>query len=311
MEFRYPVAVAEANASSRIYLTKELAHREEGEAEFELLLSKLGNAVNGYPDWHPILTIPNRKYLHGETLQTLYKGLDHTRMFVRGFVTCPYDESEADALVETSNMLPGINSYRLKVSLYSDYSYPVVVEATDVELEADGTIRSRDALAWYVQEIVKNAHSAQVAETWWNLRGSILGQPHGSRSSLFVNQYTGGHMRKILDALNNSGMYGPIKEWSLEMLSKKKRDQISETLIRTAIQNSKNNSQKFEFELHGETCKATIRDTWDDGSELSIRVQIGDMDDLNLLVNGFYYPKKNILQVLDPNGKRAIAEKFL
>src|SRR3546814_17303431 len=78
---------------------------------------------------------------------------------------------------------------------------------------------------------------AQVAETWWNVRSLILGSPHGSRSSLFVNQHTGVHMRKILEAMHASGMFGPIKEASLEMLSQKKRDAISETLIRTAVAN--------------------------------------------------------------------------
>ena len=36
--------------------------------------------------------------------------------------------------------------------------------------EADGTIRSRDAIAWCVQELVRNARHAEVAETWWNLK---------------------------------------------------------------------------------------------------------------------------------------------
>lgn len=311
MEFRCPTAAAEANAYSLSYLTKNLTNLKEGEAEFERLLERLGNSIDGYPDWHPILTIPPRAGDHGNTLQTLYKGLDHTIKFVRGFVTCPYSESGADELVNTANALPGIHSYRLNVSLYADNAYPVVVEATQIELEADGTIRSRDALAWCVQELVKSAHHAEVAETWWNLRYCILGAPHGSRSSLLVNQYTGGHMRKILDALNNSGMYGPIKEWSLEMISKKKRDKIGETLIRTAIKNYSQNSQEFEFELHGELCKATIRDTWNDGSELSIRVQIGEVGELSLLVSGFYYPEKNIIESSEPKGKRAVAEKFL
>ncbi|MGR5457353.1 hypothetical protein, partial [Vibrio alfacsensis] len=69
-------------------------------------------------------------------------------------------------------------------------------------------------------------------------------------------------MRKILDALNNRGMYGPIKEWSLDMLSKKKRDKIGQTLIRTAVKNYQPSNEQFEFELHGEICEATIRDTW-------------------------------------------------
>ncbi|HAS3077707.1 TPA: hypothetical protein I6Y78_003996 [Vibrio parahaemolyticus] len=311
MEFRNPVAANEANAFSLNYLTKNLSNPENGKIEFDLLVKKLGNSVDSYPDWHPILKIPNPKGKYGETLQSLYKGLDHTRMFVRGFVTCPYEESRADALVEAANMLSGINAYRLSTPLYADTAHPVVVEAIQVELEADGTIRSRDALAWYVQDIVKHAHYAEVAETWWNMRRNFLGSPNGSRSSLFVNQYTGGHMRKILDALNNSGMYGPIKEWSLDMLSKKKRDKIGQTLIRTAIKNYQPNNEQFEFELHGEICKAKIIDTSNDGSELSVNVQIGDESDMDLSVTGFCYPEKNLIEAFDPKGKRAIAEKFL
>src|SRR3546814_5713553 len=65
-------------------------------------------------------------------------------------------------------------------------------------MEASGTIKSGDALAWFVQLSAAEATGAQVAETWWNVRSLILGSPHGSRSSLFVNQHTGVHMRKIL-----------------------------------------------------------------------------------------------------------------
>ena len=115
-------------------------------------------------------------------------------------------------------------------------------------------------------------------------------------------------MRKILEALNNSGMYGPIKESSLEMLSKKKRTAISATLIRAAINNWKNNNEEFVFELRGETCKAEIRDTWSDGHEISIRVTIGDFD---LYASGFYYKEGDVLEPSDPKGKRILAEKFL
>ncbi|MCG9595117.1 hypothetical protein L1D15_00120 [Vibrio sp. Isolate25] len=94
-------------------------------------------------------------------------------MFVRGFVTCSYDESSTVAIVEAANMLSGINAYRLSTPLYADTAYPVV-EATQIELEADGKIRSRDALAWYVQDISKHAHYSEVVETWWNMRSCIL-----------------------------------------------------------------------------------------------------------------------------------------
>mgnify|MGYP003625911767 CR=1 FL=1 len=312
MEFRYPAAVAETNASALNYLTKGLNTPEAGKEIFNNILDELGNSIDSYPDWHPILTAPPHQY--GVPVSLLssikaYEGIDHTEKFVKGFVTCPYGEDAAINLVNKVNEIKGLHAYRLQGSLYQDNAYPVVVKALDIELEADGTIRSRDALAWCVQDLVKNARVAQVAETWWDIRSCILGEPHGSRSSLLVNQYTGGHMRKILEALNNSGMYGPIKESSLEMLSEKKRKTISETLIRAAINSHNNTDNKFEFELRGEVCTAEISDTWKDGDELSIRVMIGNFD---LYTTGFYYPKKDLLEPsVRPTGKRALAEKFL
>ncbi|MDK3101110.1 hypothetical protein ACMFGH_05695 [Morganella morganii] len=310
MEFRYPTAVAATNAKSLQYLTENLSDPESGRVAFEQLLTELGNSIDDYPDWHPILTIPQYNSQEHGSLHNLstYEGNDHTVRFVKGFVTCPYDKAQASKLVKNVNATMGLYAYYLDTALYCDSAYPVVVKATDVELEADGTIRSRDALAWCVQGLVKDARNAQMAESWWNLKQCLLGSPHGSRSSILVNQHTGGHIRKILEALNNSGMYGPIREWSLDMLSKKKRNKISETLIRTAINKHSNVSQKFEFELRGETCKAEVRDTWDDGTELSVKVMIGDFD---LYVNGNYYPKKELLELSDPKGKRSLAEKFL
>ena len=311
MEFRHPKAAADANAVALKYLTESLSNPKQGKLLFEKIIDDLGNSVDMYPGWHPIMTIPPTR--NGEEATTLsqieaYDGVDHTVLFVRGFVTCPYGESTADKLVENINSITGLHARRLDTPLYHDTAYPVLVSAWDIELEADGTIRSRDALAWCVQSLVKEARKAEVGEPWWNLRTDILGTPHGSRSSLFVNQYTGGHIRKILEALNNSGMYGPIKEWSLEMLSAKKRAKISETLIRTAIDNWDKSSSPFEFELRGELCKATVNDTWSDGFELSIQVTVGDHD---LYTRGFYYPRKDLLEPSDPNGKRTIAEKFL
>lgn len=310
MEFRHPSAATETNTNYRDYLTKELNDQEEGRATFEEVVARLGNAVDNYPDWHPILTAPpNKSDRNAASIgeSDTYRGIDHTVYFVRGFVTCPYSEEAANKLVDSVNKIPQLHAYRLETPLYSDDAFPVLVEAVEVVLEADGTIRSRDALFWHTKEMLKFARDAKVAETWWNLRASILGSPHGSRSSLLVNQHTGGHMRKILEALNNSGMYGPVKEWSLEMLSEKKRKTISETLVRAAVNNWEKGNDKFEFELRDEICTAEVRDTWDDGHELSVRVAIGNFD---LITSGFYYPEKDILQTVDPNGKRILAEKF-
>jgi len=311
MEFRSPTVAAQQNAAAIAYLTKSLRDPAAGRLVVEQLFSELGNAIEKYPDWHPILTSPPRSSSeHRSSLQQIeaFKGLDHTIGFVRGFVTCPYSEEAAESLVNSVKTVPNLSAHRLLKPLYSDQAYPVVVAAANVELEGDGTIRSRDALSWFVSLSASEAANAQVAETWWNIRSYILGSPHGSRSSLFVNQHTGAHMRKILEAMNESGMFGPIKESSLDMLSQKKRNAIGDTLIRTAVMNWDRTVPSFTFELRGETCKASLRDTWGDNEELSVRVEIGKND---LYVSGFYYPERDETTNLDPRGRRQLAEKFL
>ncbi len=165
------------------YLTKNLADRVAGRTQVNELIQELGNAVDRYPDWHPILTAPPRR--GGEHISNIdqleaYNGIDHTREFVRGFVTCPYSLARADKIVASVGKIPNLYARRLDTPLYADDAHPVVVVAMNVELEADGTIRSRDAIAWFVQHAAASASGAQVAETWWNIRSLILGKPHGS-----------------------------------------------------------------------------------------------------------------------------------
>jgi hypothetical protein len=312
MEFRSPTVALQQNAKALTYLTKNLKNRAAGCAIVEQLIEQLGNAVDYYPDWHPILTAPPRKgveHINSLSQLEIYQELDHTTLFVRGFVTCPYSDDGADKLVSAVNQVAGLNAYRLHQPLYAEGAYPVVVVANSVELEADGTIRSRDALTWFAQQQVANASSARLAETWWNIRSRLLGGPHGSRSSLFVNQHTGNHMRKILEAMNASGMFGEVKEDSLEMLSQKKRNTISETLIRSAVAEwEKEKRDSFTFELRGEKCRVSVRDTWGDNEELSIRVNIREFD---LFVSGFFYPENRRITHSEPRGKRALAEKFI
>ncbi|HAJ19056.1 MAG TPA: hypothetical protein DCL95_03185 [Rhodospirillaceae bacterium] len=318
MEFRANQSAARLNSQAADYFTENLSDRVIGLELFNQVRERLGNAVESLPDWHPILTAPPERpqhHWHASNYSSLpiYDLCVNTREFVRGILTCPNSEVDADKLVEVVNQVQGLNAERLESALYRDSAFPVLIEAWEVELEADGTIRSRDALAWFVQATVKHAREAQVAETWWNVRQLTLGSPHGARSSLLVNDYTGRYMRKILETLNDSGIFGPIKEMSLDMLPERKRSTIGQTLMRAALEaaaplvNVTDEAREFKFELRGETCKVRIRDTWGDGMEYSVRVSIGDFD---LTVSGFYYPKNDKLEHTDPTGKQKLAEKF-
>ena len=54
------------------------------------------------------------------------------------------------------------------------------------------------------------------------------------------------------------------------MLSPKNRNAVCENLIRTAVNVWHREAKTFEFEMRGEVWKAVARDTWDDGTELSV-----------------------------------------
>lgn len=311
MEFRAGNVSIEQNASAQQYLTQNLTNIEAGQEQVQELIESLGSSVDQYPAWHPLLTLPKEKrhsHVYGLGDLLAYKGIDHTCKFVRGFVTCPYSEQVADRLVEAVEQVDNLHAYRLDEPLYADTAYPVVVEALNISLEADGTINSRDALYWFLEKTLEDGEDARVAETWWNIRSHLLGTPHGARSSLFVNQHVGVHMRKILESMNDSGVFGPIYESSLDMLTEKKQNNISENLLRAAMKAWTGDQEQFTFPLRGESCKATIHDTWNDGYELRISVMIGDYD---LHSSGFYYKKSDKLQYSAPTGKRALAEKFL
>jgi hypothetical protein len=81
----------------------------------------------------------------------------------------------------------------------------------------------------------------------------------------------------------------------------------SETLIRTAVANRDGESASFDFELRGETCKASLGDTWNDNHEISVRLEIGRFD---FYVTGLYYPEDRRITHADHRGKREWAEKF-
>lgn len=54
MEFRSPTVASQQNASATAYLTRDLSDREAGQRQVKQLIEELGNAVDRYPDWHPI-----------------------------------------------------------------------------------------------------------------------------------------------------------------------------------------------------------------------------------------------------------------
>ena len=183
------------------------------------ILDELGPVVDSYPTWHPL--VRNHDSRHPTTVpseQCGYKGLDHTRFFRNGFITCPYTASgKADEVIKSVNALPlhplaTITAKKLDVQLYHHEATPVLVKCEwDGSFDQSGMIPLSVAMPLLLEQEIPCWRHAAVAETWESMRPYFLGRPHGSRSSLFVNQETGQAMKKIWNALIFTGMFGPIK----------------------------------------------------------------------------------------------------
>jgi hypothetical protein len=180
------------------------------------IIDECGPAIDGYPTWHPLVcNQDSRTPVTSPSDQCGYKGLDHTRCFANGFITCPYDDGQR--VIDSVAALPphpvaSITAERIDVQLYQPNATPVLVKCEwHKPLPLDGMVPLTIALPLILESEVPCWRWSKVAETWETMQPYFLGTPHGSRSSLFVNQDTGQAIKKIWNALIYTGMFGPIQ----------------------------------------------------------------------------------------------------
>jgi len=222
MAFRADEAARAGLAGVLDYLVPRAQYLDEGERarSREALLDiadRLGPVVDGYPSWHPIVRnyVEDRSPATSPGPECRYQGLDHTRYFANGFITCPYDDAQKvlDSVADLPyHPVARITAKRLDVKLYNPSCTPVLVECEwETPLNPDRTVPLCIAMPLLLEKELPSVWSAEVAETWESMRYYFLGRPHGSRSSLFVNQDTGQALKKVWEALILTGMFGPIK----------------------------------------------------------------------------------------------------
>lgn len=191
----------------------EAARSREKLAE---IIDELGPVIDEYPSWHPLVSNhepSDRLWARRPSDRCGYAGLDHNVYLANGFITCPYREPQK--VIEAVNQLPRhqaalISAEQLDVQFYQPNAQPVLVRCDwGIDLEK-GMIPLAVAMPLFLEKEVPTWRSSQVADTWETMRPYILGSPYGRRSSLFVGQETGQAMKKVWEALINSGMFGPI-----------------------------------------------------------------------------------------------------
>ena len=220
MAFRADEARSLGAERARSYLvsrTIEPDQRAASETAFLNIIDELGPVIESYPSWHPLVAAQTNPQSPSTTPDRgcRYKGLDHTVYFAKGFVTCPYDDGQEvmDAVDELPpHPIATISAERLDAQLYHPGTTAVLVRCEwDRPLPIDGMIPKSRAMPLLLEQELPCWRWSKKGETWETMLPYFLGRPHGRRSSLFVNQDTGQAMKKIWNALINTGMFGPIK----------------------------------------------------------------------------------------------------
>lgn len=219
MAFRSLEAAEKNNDNALNYLVPRIFSDEEREAAKNKVLDMIdecGPAVDGYPLWHPLVSNqPSRDSFTVPNADTGYDGLDHTILFANGFVTCPY--ADGQRVIDAVENLPphknaDITAERLGTPLYYTGTDPILVRCSWHEpLDNEGLVPKRIAVPLMIENTLPMWRWATRAERWETMRPYLLGKPHGSRSSLFVSQETALAMKKVHNAMNDSGMFGPLK----------------------------------------------------------------------------------------------------
>jgi hypothetical protein len=222
MAFRAEDAAKAGYEEAESYLIgrlREASPQERARSKEALLdiVDELGPAVDGYPSWHPLVRHHDDR--HPVTLpgrECGYEGLDHTRYFAHGFVTCPYGDGEEvlNSVEELAfkHEVATIRARRLDVKFYQLDAKPILVTCDwNKPLPMDKLIPLSIAMPLLLEAEVPCWRWSKVAETWETMRPYFLGSPRGARSSLFVSQETGQAIKKVWEALIYTGMFGPIK----------------------------------------------------------------------------------------------------
>lgn len=204
-------SVSNIYEEARNYLISPKIPPEKHAASEEVLLQiikELGPVVESYPSWHPLVS--NHASGTHETkpgIKTGYQGMDHTRYFVNGFITCPYSEKERELVIDSAsnidNSFAYITAEEINTPFYSSAVNPVLVKCVwDRNYSSsENYVPQHLAMMLMLEHELPFWLEAKCHETWDSVSPYMLGTPHKVRSSLFVNQKTAGLMRSVFESI--------------------------------------------------------------------------------------------------------------
>lgn len=243
MSFRAEEEAKKGLESAKHYLLSNLKgeERKKGEYYIDGLVNILGNVVEYYPIWHPLLNLI--KKADSPYIMDI-EGLYHNIYFVNGMITCPYGDGKTvlesvsklrkELIRKGSRFL--VNAHEIDIKFYNEKTTSILIfieyrdgketcktvypddNLLDIDpnfpyesyLLDDGTMPLKIALPLLLEHELKGCEDYEVAESWKTMHSYFLGYPHGARSSLFINQENGQKIKNVWNSLINSGVFGPI-----------------------------------------------------------------------------------------------------
>lgn len=183
------------------------------------LTYQYGPVISRYPTWHPFVRNHDPRLPEfWPSERTKLNGLDHNVGLVSAFITCPYAASDnVEKLQSALQAFPQhhaayVSVEPINVQLYSPQAAPMLVVCDWRQpLEKANQIPKSLAVPLMIETELNSWDGSQLAERWDTMRPYILGEPHGSRSSLFVSQETAIALKAVYMNMVESGMFGPLR----------------------------------------------------------------------------------------------------
>ena len=175
------------------------------------------SVVRGYPTWHPLVPQDEPPDAGSGSQRPLrLSGSGPHDLFRTRIRFLPYgDGSLIIESVEAMEPHPcaTITAERLDVPFYnSAHADPRPLRlARSLSRAAHGAQEARRTADDPARDANVAPRFHEVGERWDTMRPYLLGDPHGSRSSLFVNQETAKAMKRVYTAMVESGMFGPLR----------------------------------------------------------------------------------------------------
>lgn len=190
-------------------------NRQDATQSLEKIVLRYGPVVNSYPEWHPFVCHDRAKDAgYGNRF---FRGFEHFVLLRNAVITCLKEERVQEVKNSIAFFENGIDNdaeilcEQLSVKFFNRDSTALLITCNWKKWAENVSIfiPKKVAVARLLETELPCRHIGNQVESWNYMRPHFLGCPHGSKSSLFVEEETGQAMKTIWTSLVDLGVFNP------------------------------------------------------------------------------------------------------